>query len=95
MVFVILFVVVILTDVKLTLAFPKLILPPTYVELNFYFPGKKKREVSLDYIFTLGEVFSTQHYPLNGTFIIFKAINPSLNKLFHIPAVKMMQPLKE
>lgn len=39
---VILFVVVIPTDIKLTLASPKLTLPKTYVELNFYFPGQKK-----------------------------------------------------
>lgn len=35
--------VVTATGVKLTLAFPKLTLLKTYVDLNFYFPEKKKR----------------------------------------------------
>lgn len=34
--------VVTATVVKLTLAFPKLTLLKTYVDLNFYFPEKKK-----------------------------------------------------
>lgn len=86
----ILFVVIILADVKLTLESPKLIFPTTYVELNFIFQRKERREVSLNYVLTLGEISSTQHYPFNVTFIIFEIINFSLKKLLYIPEVKMV-----
>lgn len=43
---------------------------------------------SLNCISTFEEISSTQHCPFNETFIIFKAINLSVNKLFYIPTVK-------
>lgn len=80
--------VVIATDVKLTLTSPKLT-HNHICGLEFLFSKKKqRRKVSLNYIFTLGDVSSIQPYSFNGTFIIFKAINPSLNKLFYNLAVK-------